>query len=70
MKANIQPRTFKKEQINQAKAINVGDYYANRLRVFGITIDDATTVDRDDGIWLTKLNDEQFELQVSIIRAV
>ena len=66
MKANIQPRTFKQEQIKQAQAINVEDYCANRLQVFGVTIDDATTVDRDDGVWLRRLNDEQFELQVSI----
>ena len=66
MKTKIQPRTFKKEHINQAEAINLGYYSRNRQQVFGITIDDATTVDRDDGIWLTKLNDKQFELQVSI----
>ena len=66
MKINIQPRTFNRKQIKQAEAINIADYYTHRIRVFGITIDDATTVDRDDGIWLRELNDEQFELQVSI----
>lgn len=66
MKAKIQPRKFNSQQITQASHINLGDYYHNRLPVFGITIDDATTVDRDDGVWLIELNNGSFELQVSI----
>ncbi|BAQ63307.1 RNB domain-containing ribonuclease [Geminocystis sp. NIES-3709] len=62
----IKPRKFASAQIKQASAINLADYYSNRLPVFGITIDDDTTVDRDDGIWLVELNNGNFELQVSI----
>ena len=66
MKINIGPRTFNQQQIAQAEAIKLSDHYQNRLPVFGITIDDASTVDRDDGIWLRELANDQFELQVSI----
>jgi ribonuclease R len=66
MKGKIQPRKFNHQQITQASSINLEDYYFNRLPVFGITIDDSTTVDRDDGIWLIELNNESFELQISI----
>ncbi|MGI0479354.1 RNB domain-containing ribonuclease [Geminocystis sp. CENA526] len=62
----IKPRKFTSPQIKQAEAINLADYYYNRLPVFGITIDDASTVDRDDGIWLVELNNGNFELQISI----
>ncbi|NCO74011.1 MAG: RNB domain-containing ribonuclease [Cyanobacteria bacterium] len=66
MKGKIPPRKFKSQQIKQANAINLADYYPHRFPVFGITIDDATTVDRDDGIWLVELNNGNFELQISI----
>lgn len=66
MKINIQRRKFNHEQIKQAQAININDYCENRLPVFGITIDDITTVDRDDGLWLRELNNQEWELQVSI----
>ena len=66
MKINIQPRKFNHQQIQQAQAIKISDYYENRLPVFGITIDDVTTVDRDDGLWLRELNNGQYDLQVSI----
>ncbi|WP_237741212.1 RNB domain-containing ribonuclease [Geminocystis herdmanii] len=62
----IKPRKFTTQHIEQASAINLADYYGNRLPVFGITIDDASTVDRDDGIWLVELSNGNFELQVSI----
>lgn len=62
----IKPRKFTTQHIQQASAINLADYYGNRLSVFGITIDDASTVDRDDGIWLVELSNGNFELQVSI----
>lgn len=62
----IKPRKFTPPQIQQAEAINLANYYSNRFPVFGITIDDATTVDRDDGIWLVELHNGNFELQVSI----
>lgn len=62
----IKPRKFTPSQIQQAEAINLADYYGNRLPVFGITIDDASTVDRDDGIWLVELHNGNFELQISI----
>ena len=66
MKGKIQPRKFNSQQITQASSINLEDYYSDRLPVFGLTIDDATTVDRDDGVWLIELNNGSFELQVSI----
>lgn len=73
MKPSITPRKFRTEHINQASNLNLtgvtGDIatvFKERPNVFGITIDDATTVDRDDGIWLIELNDGNFELQVSI----
>lgn len=66
MKGNIKSRKFNSQQIKQASNINLEDYFNHRLPVFGITIDDATTVDRDDGIWLIELNNESFELQISI----
>lgn len=66
MKGNIKPRKFNSQQITQASNLNLEDYSQNRLSVFGITIDDATTVDRDDGIWLIELNNKSFELQISI----
>ncbi|AFZ46484.1 ribonuclease II [Cyanobacterium stanieri PCC 7202] len=73
MKPSITPRKFRAEHINQASNINLtgvtGDIstiFKERPSVFGITIDDATTVDRDDGIWLVELDDGNFELQVSI----
>ncbi|MBL1210847.1 RNB domain-containing ribonuclease [Geminocystis sp. GBBB08] len=66
MKGKIQPRKFNTQQITQASNINLRDYYHNRFSVFGITIDDATTVDRDDGVWLIELNHGSFELQISI----
>lgn len=66
MKAEIKPRKFQPTHIQQASAVNLADYYQNRLPVFGITIDDASTVERDDGIWLIELSNGSFELQVSI----
>lgn len=66
MKAAIKPRKFKPIHIQQASAVDLADYYPHRLPVFGITIDDASTVDRDDGIWLIELTKGGFELQVSI----
>ncbi len=66
MKAEIKPRKFTPIHIQQASAVNLADYYQHRLPVFGITIDDASTVDRDDGIWLIELSNGSFELQVSI----
>lgn len=66
MKTANSSRKFTPLQIKQASNINLEDYYHHRLSVFGITIDDASTVDRDDGIWLVELNNGDFELQVSI----
>lgn len=66
MKAEIKPRKFNPIHIQQASAVDLADYSQNRLSVFGITIDEATTVDRDDGIWLVELSNGNFELQVSI----
>lgn len=66
MKAEIKPRKFTPTHIQQASAVDLADYYQHRLPVFGITIDDASTVDRDDGIWLIELSNGSFELQVSI----
>ncbi len=66
MNTNIRPRAFTREHIKQAQAINMSDNQSNRMGVIGITIDDVTTVDRDDGIWLTQLDNGEFELQVSI----
>ena len=66
MKVNITPRKFRREHIQQAQTIHIKNYLHKRISVFGITIDDATTVDRDDGLWLRELNEEQWELQVSI----
>lgn len=66
MKAEIRPRKFNSSHIQQASAVNLADHFHNRLSVFGITIDDSSTVDRDDGIWLIELSNGNFELQVSI----
>ena len=66
MEINIKPREFNRRQIEQAETIDVQKYYSGRMSVWGITIDDATTVDRDDGIWLVEREDGNFELQVSI----
>lgn len=66
MKGNIKLRKFNSQQITQASNLHLEDYSQNRLSVFGITIDDATTVDRDDGVWLIELSNKSFELQVSI----
>ena len=61
-------RKFKSQQITQAQSVelNINEYRENRPLVFGITIDEFTTVDRDDGIWLIELPDNKYELQVSI----
>ncbi|HIK38739.1 MAG: RNB domain-containing ribonuclease [Geminocystis sp.] len=66
MKTEIKPRKFREKHLQQAYAINLADYYCQRLPVFGITIDDSNTMDRDDGIWLKELEDGKLELQVSI----
>ncbi len=66
MKTAIKPRKFKEKHLQQADAINLADYYCQRLPVFGITIDDTNTMDRDDGIWLVELDNGLLELQVSI----
>lgn len=66
MKRKIPIKKFTSEQIQQISEIDLTSYFQGRLSVFGITIDDATTVDRDDGIWLIDLNNGNFELQVSI----
>ncbi len=74
MKPPIQTKKFTSEQIFQASQINLFQLkddedklsFENRPSVFGITIDDATTVDRDDGIWLVELSNGNYELQVSI----
>lgn len=67
MKVNILPRKFDQQHIVQAQKINLNlNDYHHRLPVWGITIDDVTTVDRDDGIWLIPLDDDKYELQVSI----
>jgi ribonuclease R len=57
---------FSRKQIEQAYSINLLDYYSNRREVFGITIDNPDTVDRDDGVWLLEKENGNFELQVSI----
>ena len=70
MKPSITPRKFRSEHINQASNVNLEEIMTiasqQRPCVFGITIDDATTVDRDDAIWMIELDNGQFELQVSI----
>ncbi|MBE9223408.1 RNB domain-containing ribonuclease [Cyanobacterium stanieri LEGE 03274] len=70
MKSSITPRKFSYEQVNQASNVNLVEKInlarQQRPCVFGITIDDATTVDRDDAIWLIELDNNQFELQISI----
>ncbi len=66
MKTKTYVRKFTSEQITQASAIDLAPNFPGRLPVFGITIDDASTVDRDDGIWLIDLKNGSFELQVSI----
>ncbi len=65
---NTQLRKFTPQQIVQAQSIDLDlhEYRENRPSVFGITIDEVSTVDRDDGIWLVELPDDKFELQVSI----
>ncbi|MGY6530815.1 MAG: RNB domain-containing ribonuclease [Cyanobacterium sp.] len=71
MKPSITPRKFRAEQIHQASNIDLEQIMTTasqfeRPCVCGITIDDATTVDRDDAIWLVALENGYFELQVSI----
>lgn len=66
MKTKTQARKFTAEQIKQASAIDLAPHFLGRLPIFGITIDDVNTVDRDDGIWLIELKNGGFELQVSI----
>jgi ribonuclease R len=57
---------FTHQQIEQAHSINLLDYYSHRRELMGVTIDNANTVDRDDGIWLVKKEKGLWELQVSI----
>ncbi len=66
MKSTTTSKKFTSEQIQQATEIHLPEHFQGRLPVFGITIDDATTVDRDDGIWLIDLKNGSYELQVSI----
>lgn len=66
MNTNTQARKFTSEQIQQASNLDLLPHFQGRLSVFGISIDDVTTVDRDDGIWLIDLKNGSFELQVSI----
>ncbi|MBF2058579.1 MAG: RNB domain-containing ribonuclease [Cyanobacterium sp. T60_A2020_053] len=66
MKANTTNRKFTPAHIAQAKEINLTPLLNQRPSVRGITIDDATTVDRDDGIWLEEKSNGNLELQVSI----
>jgi ribonuclease R len=65
MKYNL-PRKFRRQHIEQAHSINLVDYYPNRQELFGINIDPAETIDRDDGIWLLKKENGNLELQISI----
>ncbi len=65
MKVNL-PRKFRRQHIEQAHSINLVDYYPNRQELFGITIDNAETMDRDDGVWLLKKENGNLELQISI----
>lgn len=66
MKANTINRQFTPAHITQAQKINLTPLLNQRPWVQGITIDDATTVDRDDGIWLEEKSNGNLELQVSI----
>ena len=61
-----QLRKFSYKQIEQAYAINLLEFYSNRSEVVGITIDNADTVDRDDGVWLIEKANGNLELQISI----
>jgi len=66
MKPNNKTKKFTPEHIAQASQVNLSQLKGDRNTVFGITIDDTTTVDRDDGIWLLELDNGNFELQISI----
>ena len=65
-KINFQPRKFTAEQIRQASQINLSEHLKNREQVWGLTIDNPDTVDRDDGIWLINNDNGTYQLQVSI----
>jgi ribonuclease R len=59
-------RKFRRKHIEQAHSINLSEYYQDRPEILGITIDNTDTVDRDDGIWLSKTENGNVELQISI----
>ena len=63
---NFQPRKFTPEHIRQANQINLSEHLPNREQVWGFTIDNPDTVDRDDGIWLINNDNGTYQLQVSI----